>query len=418
MPVSAFRDSITHDCRLAITHRLDAPKRLDSIVSFRHNRAITIRRIRLICVAAFVVIGVNKASESRADQPSDPSDTSSAAAQTTTAKYSPEVVTKAESILQDAGLKRTGRVFQSTETATISRALSSLNRTSRELRLVHKDWVEAATRVSKIGHELKRLNLQDGEYNLQLARVAGVNTAANNRLVGLINATRAKMKALRDEENVAKEAAAKKRAALNVAESEFATIVLAIRSDYRDLEEELRESLQAQDVQTAIKVMSANFQTGDDWTASRILAALDKRIVRIEQQIFSESIPLQFADNGSLYVNVVVGSKTARMVVDSGATLISLPARTAAELGIKIPADAPKLNLVLADGRTIPARRVTLDKVRVGQFEAEEVDAAILDASAIGSQPLLGMSYLGNFKFEINTPEKSLKMLRVAAEEL
>ena len=331
--------------------------------------------------------------------------------------YSPEVVAKADAILSDAGLKRSGKVIQSTETASVSRALGSLNRPMRELRLVYKDWKQAADRVTKIAQELKRLNAQDGELNLQLARVAGVDTSANNRLVGLINATRAKMKALRADEETAKQMAAKKRSALNTYEADYAASVLAIRSDYRDLEQSVRESLSEKEIQTALKVMSTNFQTPSELTAEKILAALDKRLARIEQQIFSESIPLQVASNGSLFVNVVVGTKTARMVVDSGASLVSLPAKTAAELEIKIPVDAPRLSLVLADGRTIPARRVTLDKVRIGQFEAERVDAAVLDASATGSQPLLGMSYLGQFKFEINGPEKSLRMLRVAAEE-
>ena len=320
--------------------------------------------------------------------------------------------------MSESGLKRNGKVIQSTETVVVSRALSSLNRTSRELRLVYKDWKQATERVARIGSELKRLNIQDGEYSLQLARVAGVDTAANNRLVGLISATRARMKILRDEEESAEERVAKKRAALNNAEEDYAAKVLAIRSDYRDLEQRIRDSLGNPDVQTALKVMSANYQSSRDWTAQKILATLDKRLIRIEQQIFSESIPLQVTENGSLFVNVVIGTKTVSMVVDSGATLIGLPAKTAADLEIKVPVDARRINLILADGRTIPARLVTLGKVRVGQFEAEQVDAAVLDPSAVSSQPLLGMSYLGNFKFEINAAEKSLKMLRVAAEEM
>ena len=55
-------------------------------------------------------------------------------------------------------------------------------------------------------------------------------------------------------------------------------------------------------------------------------------------------------------------------------------------------------------------------RVRVGEFEAENVDAAVLDAVATDAEPLLGMSFLGNFKFEINTSAKTLKMLRVNAE--
>jgi len=118
----------------------------------------------------------------------------------------------------------------------------------------------------------------------------------------------------------------------------------------------------------------------------------------------------------SMYVDVVVGRKSTRMVVDSGATMICLPQKTAAELEVVVPSDARELQLVLADGRSISARGVTLPRVRVGEFEAENVDAAVLDASATDAEPLLGMSFLGNFKFELDPAEKSLKLLRVSSE--
>ncbi|MGI9473634.1 MAG: retropepsin-like aspartic protease family protein, partial [Rubripirellula sp.] len=156
-------------------------------------------------------------------------------------------------------------------------------------------------------------------------------------------------------------------------------------------------------------------ETPIELTADQVLVSLDKRIERIEQQVFSESIPLD-VENRSLYVNVVVGKKTTRMVVDSGASLICLPAKTADELGIIVPSNAREMRLILADGRAIPAKGVTLARVRVGEFEVENVDAAVIDAAATDAEPLLGMSFLDNFKFEINTADRSLKMLRVESE--
>ncbi len=330
-------------------------------------------------------------------------------------KYSPDVVAKADKILEQAGLKRSGKTIRGTGTTAVSRAITTLSRQRRELRIVHQDWKQASERATAIRQELKRLDLQQGELNLQLARVAGRDTAANNRIVGLIEAARSKMRVLADDEQRAKSDAAEKRVALNEAESKYAETVLAIRRDFNTAKKELATSLADSQVQVALQVMHQNFDTPADLNAAAVMVTLDKRIEKIEQEIFSESIPLD-VQSGSLYVNVVVGNKTARMVVDSGASLISLPSKTAAELGIQVPIDARELRLVMADGRSIPGRRVTLERVRVGEFEAEDVDAAVLDPTAIGAEPLLGMSYLGNFKFEIDAAEKTLKMLRVAAE--
>jgi aspartyl protease family protein len=262
---------------------------------------------------------------------------------------------------------------------------------------------------------MQRLNAQYGELNLQLARVAGVDVSANNRIVGLLNATNAQMKALAVEREKLKDELAKRRSVLNEAESEYAETVLAIRQDYTKTRDTLAKSLTDENVQIALRVMNANFGTREGMTADKILAALDKRIQRIEQEIFSESIKLQ-VERRSYYVDVVVGKKTTRMVVDSGASMVCLPMKTASQLGVTVPVDAREMQLVLADGRSIPARGVVLPRVRVGEFEVQNVEAAVLDATASDAEPLLGMSFLGNFKFEIDPAEQTLKMLRVDAE--
>ena len=330
-------------------------------------------------------------------------------------KYSPVVVAKAERILDGVGLRRAGKSIQSSGIPEVSRALSGLSREKRALRLVHQDWKGVLQRLSAVRIELQRLNAQYGELNLQLARVAEVDVAANNRVVGLLNATNAQIKSMATEREQLKEQLKSKRKVLDDAESEYAETVLAIRRDFTNSRDQLAKYLNDDNVMIALRVMHANFQTPQAPTADKVLAALDKRIQRLEQEIFSESLDLD-VERGALYVNVVVGKKTIRMAVDSGATLVTLPIKTATELGVTVPLDAREMKLILADGRSIPARAVTLPRVRVGEFEAENVEAAVLDAVASDAQPLLGMSFLGNFKFEIDSTAKTLTLLRVDAE--
>lgn len=330
--------------------------------------------------------------------------------------YTPDVVEKADAILAGVGLRRSGKLIQSTKTTEISRAISSLTRERRELRLVYQGWKTVADRLAAIRIEMEQLNAGEGALSLQLVRVAGVDVAANNRIVGLINASRAKTRALIAERERLKVELTKKRATLSRAEAEYAETVLAMRQDYTAVHEQLVRSLADDKVQISLRVMQVNYATPSALNASKILLPVDKRIERIEDGIFSESIVLDVETDGSLYVNVVIGRKSMRMVVDSGATMLSLPAKSAAALGVEIPLDAPQLKVRMADGREIPGRKVILPKVRVGKFEAENVEAAIIDAVAVGAEPLLGMSFLGNFKFEVDAAEKSLKLLRVAAE--
>lgn len=330
-------------------------------------------------------------------------------------RYSHEVVAKADEFLQQAGLRRSGKTIQATLTAPIARAITSLTREKRELRLLQQDWNGVADQISAIGQELRRINAQDVELNLQLAQVAGKDVTANNRIVGLINANRGRGNALRDQRQMLQQELAMKRSLLNDAEAQYAETVLAIRKDYQAIADAIDQSLADPKVKIAVGVMHTNYASPAKLTAAEILASLDRRIGKLESEVFAESIPLQSVQ-GSLLADVAVGRKTARMVIDSGAELITLPMKTATELGIKIPLDAPSVTLILANGDRIPARRVTLPRVRIGQFEAEQIDAAVLDAAANQAEPLLGMSFLSHFKFEIDVSEKTLKLLRIASE--
>ena len=327
--------------------------------------------------------------------------------------YSDVVVGKAESILGSNGLRRSGKSIQSTKVGELSRAMSALTRSRRELKLLNDQWKQAEEAVKRNRQQSTALTTQNANLSLRLARAT--NTTTNNQLVGLINANVARHRLLTEQLTKLREDANVKRGQLSTAEANYAQKVLEIRSELSKLENEVSTALTKKDVQTAIKVMGVNFGVDLAQTPGLILKSANRRLKKIEQEIFSESIPLR-VQNRSMYVDVVVDGKSTQMVVDSGASLVSLPEKTAAKLSIVVPADAPELQLVTADGRSIMGRRVTLSKVRIGQFEAENVDAAVLSETPESAEPLLGMSFLGNFKFEIDIASKTLKMLRVQAE--
>ena len=336
------------------------------------------------------------------------------AADPKTEKYSPAVVAKAEKILEEHSLRRGGKQIQASGTTVVTRGITGLSREKRELQLMQKEWDAGGVRLKLLRQQLQLLKQQRADLSLQLARVAG-DTTANNRVVGLLNVNNNQLEQLVAEREKTKADMTAKRAVLSEAESKYAEKILVIRKQFNLLESAVQEALADDQVAIALRVMNVNFGTPAELTADQILAALNKRVERVEQEVFSENIPLQ-VENRSMYVNVVVGNKTTRMVVDSGASLICLPARIAAELGVAIPPNAPQMELVVANGDRIGARGVILPRVRIGEFEVENVDAAVLDAAANSAEPLLGMSFLDHFKFEINAADRSLKMLRVKTE--
>jgi len=105
----------------------------------------------------------------------------------------------------------------------------------------------------------------------------------------------------------------------------------------------------------------------------------------------SESVKLIADERGHFVVDGQVNGMPTRFAIDTGATYISLPASEARRLGIEYH-NGRKAMMLTANGN-VPAYRVKLDTVRIGDITVNSVDAVVMES---GSLPvaLLGMSFL------------------------
>ncbi len=124
---------------------------------------------------------------------------------------------------------------------------------------------------------------------------------------------------------------------------------------------------------------------------------------------------INFSKNASgIIVSATLNGKTtALLVVDTGASLVVISAKTARAMGIEMRGDDKKIELTLADNKKTTAIPVVLDSVEVGGFQAFHVTAAVTDESpAPGIEGLLGMSFLGNFIVKIDSNGNKLILER------
>lgn len=91
-----------------------------------------------------------------------------------------------------------------------------------------------------------------------------------------------------------------------------------------------------------------------------------------------------FATEGS------INGKPIRMVIDTGATLVSLSRQQAQHLGLSLDGGEPT-RILTANG-VIIGTRVTLSRVRVGSIELHDIAAVVSDSPMPFA--LLGMSFL------------------------
>jgi aspartyl protease family protein len=149
-------------------------------------------------------------------------------------------------------------------------------------------------------------------------------------------------------------------------------------------------------------------------TPSRAFKKMIADLEKLEESVLSDQIPLRSDGGNTFAISVTVnGEKTVDMILDSGAGLISLPTATAQQLGVSASENSPDIQLQLADGRVVTAKLIFLPLVRVGRFEAQNVEAAILPPEMVNAEPLLGMSFLKNFQFKVDSNAKTLTMSEV-----
>ena len=140
------------------------------------------------------------------------------------------------------------------------------------------------------------------------------------------------------------------------------------------------------------------------------LVSVDKAGAVIEEDRRRRSIPLgqhvSGAPSGSARIPQVVLAADSRghfvatgtvngaamsFLVDTGATLVSIPGKDARRLGIDFKQGERGVTQT-ANGPA-PVYRIKLDSVKLGDIELLNVDAMVLDGGGL-TEPLLGMSFL------------------------
>ena len=102
------------------------------------------------------------------------------------------------------------------------------------------------------------------------------------------------------------------------------------------------------------------------------------------------SVTLAADDRGHFITQGQINGGTVRMLVDTGASMVALPASDALRLGINYKM-GQRITVNTANG-VAAAYRIKLDSVKVGDIELRQIDAVIHETGL--PYALLGMSFL------------------------
>jgi len=134
---------------------------------------------------------------------------------------------------------------------------------------------------------------------------------------------------------------------------------------------------------------------------------LQARISKLKGQV--GKIVVRFSPNTSYIPLTATLGRTVqqKFVVDTGATLVTIPNSTAIALGLSVDGVGPKRRVHTAGGVRI-ATEVILPSISIDGWEVYDIRALVLDLPGQPGLGLLGMSYLENFRMDLNAPEGSL----------
>ncbi len=102
-------------------------------------------------------------------------------------------------------------------------------------------------------------------------------------------------------------------------------------------------------------------------------------------------------------------SRVLTLLIDTGATTVVLPASLSAAMGFR--------REELQDGWTqtangrVPIKRGILASVKIGEATAENVEVSFIADELLGTQKILGMSFLRNFRMSLDDKNNELILL-------
>jgi aspartyl protease family protein len=152
------------------------------------------------------------------------------------------------------------------------------------------------------------------------------------------------------------------------------------------LGEESPEGLRLRSADSREAVIDVDGKTGTYRVGTHITSAFKAPAEQPKLRIFPDPRGMYFTDG-------TINGTPIRFLVDTGATTIALDKAQARSLGINYRLDG-QAGMVSTASNVVKAYRIRLSTVKVGPITLRDVEAAVLDADAPGSDALLGMSFL------------------------
>ncbi len=288
-----------------------------------------------------------------------------------------------------------------------SQGVRNASKIKSDIKQLHKELADIEQELART--EQAASNARDLSTQWNIALTNARSTEAKNQIVARLNVLTNQREKLHEYRQQLEKAQSERSATLAQANQRFIDTILQATEQansaltaYAELDKNPESKHAIDAIASAIK---RSFNTTPPGSLQQNLKKLNKLAESIQEQSVTGLVR-----GNTLQIPVTIGTanQPVDMIVDSGASIVCISNETAKSLQIQVPDDAPQVTLKIADGSEISARRIVLPLVRVGRFETQNVEAAVLGPEATGASCLLGMSFLRKFNFAIDLSQSSL----------
>jgi aspartyl protease family protein len=317
----------------------------------------------------------------------------------------PTATSGASEVLTGKGLTKTGTLYVLPGEKEVLDAMRPLMQIKTKFDQDSKSRAVLEKESSGVKAAISQADLQRRTLYEKLQGVTDVTV--NNRLVGQIKVLESQIQ----EASQYKDDVDKKISALgDETREQYIQQVLDVSGKAETVSSQYKDLAADPDVKSALVAAKGRLGPSEAFTS-----AVGR--LKIFRNAFSSDVVTVKMDGGVPTVEVTINGKVTRtMTVDSGSSLVCIPADLAKDLALVPGPNDPEIILQLADGKSHKARQMSLKSVRVGTFTVEDVDCAVLEADLISAEPLLGGSFLQNFIYKLDPKAGELHLARIGGD--
>jgi clan AA aspartic protease (TIGR02281 family) len=273
------------------------------------------------------------------------------------------------------------------------------------------DWLEQ--RIDAYDQELANLGPSGG--NPQATVYHNMLVTERNSIVTEQNSVRRMISSLADQRGQFQDL--KKRFNAEVAEvrESYMLAVGDLRKAVDEIMAKYAEIGGKEEVSRALKDLSASSKIKQKLGPSKELTSAIKWLGRLEGSVQSETVVLQ-RENGVDHLDVMLNGKgPIKMVFDTGAGPMTLPAEVATRLNLK--STGRTVECEVADGTKVAAKEMIIRTVTVGRLTVKDVICVVMPKDKGDVAPLLGQSFLQRFDYKYTQGSGKLVLNKVEPDE-